>query len=104
MAPELMVRKNTDARTYDAMVDGQEVGTLVYELKGSMAVISHTVIEPEYRGRGLGSELVRQALDDIRGQGMTVSNFCGFVSTFMEKNPDYADLLDPVHPGVIVHP
>lgn len=104
MASEMTVRKNSDARTYDAMVDGEEVGTLVYELKGSMVIISHTVIEPEYRGRGLASELVRQALDDIRDQGMTVSNFCGFVSTFIEAHPEYGDLLDPVHPGVIVHP
>jgi predicted GNAT family acetyltransferase len=100
----MTVRSNTDARTYDAMVDGKEVGTLVYELKGSMVVISHTVIEPEYRGRGIGSELVRQALDDVQRRGMTVSNFCGFVATFIETHPGYEDLLDPVHPGVIVHP
>jgi predicted GNAT family acetyltransferase len=100
----MTVRHNVDARTYDAIVDGNEVGTLVYDLKGSMAVISHTVVEPAYRGRGVASELVREALDDIRGQGLTVSNFCGFVDTFIEAHPEYADLIDPVHPGVIVHP
>jgi predicted GNAT family acetyltransferase len=100
----MTVRNNADARTYDALVDGKEVGTMVYELKGTMVVISHTVIEPEYRGRGIGSELVRHGLDDIRERGMTVSNFCGFVATFIENHPEYEDLLDPVHPGVIVHP
>jgi predicted GNAT family acetyltransferase len=100
----MTVRSNIDARTYDALVDGKEMGTLVYELKGSMAVISHTVVEPDYRGRGVASELVRQALDDFRERGMTVSNFCGFVGTFIEAHPEYGDLLDPVHPGVIVHP
>lgn len=104
MLPEMTVRSNTDARTYDAMVDGHEIGTLVYEPKGSMVVISHTVVEPEYRGIGIGSELVRQALDDFRKREMTVSNFCGFVATFIENHPEYGDLLDPVHPGVIVHP
>jgi predicted GNAT family acetyltransferase len=104
LLPEMAVRSNTEARTDDALVDGKEVGTLVYELKGSMAVISHTVVEPEYRERGVASELVRQALDDLRERGMTVSNFCGFVGTFIDGHPEYADLLDPVHPGVIVHP
>ena len=104
MPPEMTVQHNSDSRTYDAIVGGQVVGTVVYESKGSMVVISHTVVEPDYRRQGIASELVREALDDIRERRMTVSNYCGFIASFIEAHPEYGDLIDAVHPGVIVHP
>ena len=100
----MTVQNNSESRTYDAMVDGEVVGTVVYELKGSMVVISHTVVEPAYRSRGIASELVREALDDIRARGLTLSNYCGFIASFIEAHPEYRALVDSVHPGVIVHP
>jgi hypothetical protein len=38
-------------------------------------------------------------LDDVRAQGRTVTNYCPVVSTFIEQNSSYGDLIDPVHPG-----
>lgn len=39
-------------------------------------------------------------LDDVRAQGKTVTIMCRIVRTFIERNPEYADLIDPEHPGV----
>jgi hypothetical protein len=36
----------------------------------------------------------------VRAQGKTVTIMCPIVRTFIEHNPEYADLIDPKHPGV----
>ena len=99
MTAGVTVRNNSEALTYDALIDGQVAGSIIYELNGSRVVISHTIVEPEHRDSGVGTELVRTALDDIRAKGMTITNYCGFVSAFIDAHPEYADLIDPVHPG-----
>jgi predicted GNAT family acetyltransferase len=58
---------------------------------------------PEFRGRGIAMELIRQVLDEVRAQGRTVTNYCPVVLTFLERNPSYAELIDTEHPGVVSH-
>jgi predicted GNAT family acetyltransferase len=97
--PEITVRDNTESKVYDALIGDQVVGTIVYERSGQRLVFSHTIVEPEFRGRGIGTVLVTKALDDVRARGMTLTNYCGFVAAFIAAHPDYADLIDAEHPG-----
>jgi hypothetical protein len=99
MTTGITVRDNTSSRSYDALVDGRVVGTVVYELEGRRTVFMHTIVVPEFRRRGIGTTLVRGALDDVRSKGMTLTNYCGFVSAFIGAHPEYADLIDAAHPG-----
>lgn len=59
-----------------------------------------TFVADAYRHRGLASRLVARALDDIRPTGKKITVICPFVGDFIIRHPDYADLIDPVHPGV----
>ena len=101
MTTGITVRDNASSRSYDALVDGQVVGSVVYQLEGRRMVFMHTIVVPEFRGRGVGTTLVRDALDDVRSKGMTLTNYCGFVSAFMGDHPEYADLIDAAHPGQV---
>ncbi|MEV6283960.1 GNAT family N-acetyltransferase [Kribbella sp. NPDC051770] len=83
---------HADAEYYELLVDGQRAGILVYHAIGESLSITHTVIDPAYRGQGLSWVLVRHALDDLRKRPITVSNFCAVVSRFVEKNPEYGEL------------
>jgi len=97
--PEITVRDNTEAQVYDALIGDQVVGSIVYERSGQRLVFSHTIVEPEFRGRGIGTVLVTKALDDVRARGMTLTNYCEFVADFIAAHPGYADLIDAEHPG-----
>ncbi len=99
-SPEATIRDNAESLCYDAVVGDEVIGTLVYERSGSRIVFLHTIIEPEFRGRGIGTALVREALDDVRAKGLTLSNYCGFVAEFITAHPDYAGLVDTEHPGL----
>ena len=64
-----------------------------YVEQSGVVVFPHTVVDPRLRGRGLGAELVQQALDDVRSSGRHVIATCWYVADFIESNPTYADLL-----------
>jgi len=82
------------------VIDGQVAGTIVYERTGGTRIVfTHTVVEPAFRGQGVGAALVRGALDDVRAKGLTLTNFCDFVGHYMQAHPEYLDLLDAQDPG-----
>jgi predicted GNAT family acetyltransferase len=56
---------------------------------------------PEFRKQGVATELIRRVLDDVRAQGKTATIMCPIVRTFVEHYPEYADVIDPKHPGVV---
>ena len=97
------VRDNPENRTYEARVGDQVVGTLVYEIESDRTVLTHTWVEPDYRDRGVATALSKGALDDLRGKNRTVTVFCTFTAEFIEAHAEYADLVDPGHPGRARH-
>jgi len=68
-------------------------GHIAYTRDGDVVTMFHTEVDPELEGRGIGSELVRQALDDVRAQGLRVVPSCPFVAAYIEAHPAYADLV-----------
>ncbi|RZU74903.1 putative GNAT family acetyltransferase [Micromonospora kangleipakensis] len=85
---------------YDALVGDREVAGLTYNVAGDdRLVLLATSVFPEFRKQGIATELIRRVLDDVRVQGKTVTVMCPIVRTFIDHNPEYADLIDPEHPG-----
>jgi predicted GNAT family acetyltransferase len=103
MIGEVTVENNAESRSYDAFIDGEVAGSIVYEQAGDRRVVfTHTFVEPRFRRRGVGNMLVRGALDDVRAKGVTLTNFCDFVARYIDAHPEYADLLDATHPGHVM--
>jgi uncharacterized protein len=77
--------------------DGERVlGIAAYERKGDIVVFTHTEVDPDAGESGLGSTLVRSALDDVRSHGGSIVARCSFVRGWIERHPEYADLVvDP---------
>jgi len=64
-----------------------------YRLTPSAVIITHTETPPDLRDRGIGSELVQGALQLIRADGLKVIANCGFVADYLDKHPEFADLV-----------
>ena len=71
------------------------MGLAAYRLRGSTWTFTHTEVDQVEGGQGLGGTLVRGALDDVRSRGGSVVPLCPFVRGWIERHPDYADLLVP---------
>ncbi len=83
---------NRSEQEYSLDVDGQRA-VAAYQREGDTIVFTHTGVPPELEGRGIGSRLIRAALDDVRDQGLRVIPQCPFVRAFIAKHPEYRDLL-----------
>ncbi|HZQ27681.1 MAG TPA: GNAT family N-acetyltransferase [Acidimicrobiales bacterium] len=87
------VRNNGERSRYEIYLDDRLAGVADYEAHGPVVTFPHTEIEPDLRGRGLAAELVRAALDDVRGTGRAVVPHCWYVARFIDEHPEYQDLL-----------
>jgi predicted GNAT family acetyltransferase len=87
------VTENPGRHRYEISLDGALAGFTMFTLDGDVAIMPHTEIDPEYKGKGLATILIRAALDDARARGLTVVPRCPFVRGFIEKHPDYQDLV-----------
>jgi uncharacterized protein len=90
---ETTVRDNPEDSRYEIRDGDRVLGLAAYERRGETTVFTHTEIDPDAGQDGLGSTLVRAALDDVRGRGGSVVAQCSFVRGWIERHPDYADLV-----------
>ncbi len=79
---------------YEILVDGTFAGFTHYQPYEGSLVFDHTVIKEQFAGQGLASKLVRATLDDVRAQQGRIVPLCEYVAGWLEKNPDYDDLVD----------
>jgi predicted GNAT family acetyltransferase len=69
------------------------VAYLEYTLAGKVLQLIHSEVPEALRGKGLGSELAKSALEWAREQGLKVDVICPSVTAYMEKHPEYANLV-----------
>lgn len=75
---------------YEAHLNGELAGILEYTVKRGRIALIHTEVLPVHEGRGVGSALVRFALDDARRRGLRVIAICPYVQDFLTRHPEFA--------------
>jgi predicted GNAT family acetyltransferase len=87
------VADDPDASRYIIELAGSRVGHLDYRLAADEMTMIHAEVDPAHGGQGLGSALVRGALDDARARGLRVRPRCPFVVDFLARHRDEYDEL-----------
>jgi uncharacterized protein len=90
---ELEVRDNPAEHRYELTVDGRVAGIATYRLRGDVVVVTHSEVDPEYRGHGYASELARGTLDRLREAGVKVVPMCPFFAKFVSEHHDWDDIV-----------
>lgn len=89
----MTVRDNPELQRYEAIVDGELAGSIFYRELDDALILVHTEVEEAFEGQGIGSRLVAATLDDIRARGLQMRPFCPFVRAYLERHPEYDDLI-----------
>jgi predicted GNAT family acetyltransferase len=92
---ETTVRDNPEESRYEIRDGDRVLGFAAYQHRGDTLVFTHTEVDPDAGQEGLGSRLVRAALDDVRSKGVSVVPLCPFVHGWIDRHQDYADLVAP---------
>jgi predicted GNAT family acetyltransferase len=85
--------KIRDTGTRFVLREADGVAELRYRLDGHRLVLEHTEVPEELGGRGIGSALVKAAVERARADGLGLVVECQFASAWLRRHAeDVADL------------
>lgn len=87
-----VVRDNRELHRFELEVDGQ-IAFSKYARENGIITFMHTEVPKALEGRGIGSALVKGALDLARAEDVKVVARCPFVKAWLERHRDYAELV-----------
>ena len=91
---DIEVQDNAGDHRFEVLVDGETAGKAVYQTRPGAIVVTHSEVDPRFRGQGLASELARQTLDQIRARDLKVVPLCPFFARYVEQHPEYLDMVE----------
>jgi predicted GNAT family acetyltransferase len=86
------VRDNREEHRFELMVDGQRAEAY-YTIEGKVLTFTHTDVPQVLSGRGIGSRLLKGALELVRARGLKVKATCTFAAAYLGKHREYDDLI-----------
>ena len=90
----ISILKNEELNRFEIYSDGELAGFADFKIENQMISYTHTEIDPKFGGKGLGSQLIKEALDEALEQNLEVAPYCSFVSAYIKKNSEkYLDLV-----------
>lgn len=93
-ADDLDVINNTEAGRFEVRL-GDDVAFAEYRLLKTGIHFPHAEVPPAFEGKGVGSKLVRTALDYAREHGQVVMPVCPFFAAYIKRHDEYHDLVHP---------
>ena len=69
------------------------IAYLEYNLAGKVLQLIHSEVPQALRGHGLAAELAKAALEWAREHNIKVDVICPSVADYLEKHPEYSDLV-----------
>ena len=86
-AEKLTVARNDKAGRYEIHVDDVLAGYTMFrrDPEGRL-IFPHTEVDPAFKGMGLGTTLVAEAMADVAARGETVVPHCPFVARYLREN------------------
>ncbi len=70
------------------------IAEMTYTREGARKlVVDHTEVDESLRGKGIGEQLVEEAVKYARENNLLIKPVCPFVKTILEKDEKYEDVL-----------
>ncbi|MDL2252285.1 N-acetyltransferase [Odoribacter sp. OttesenSCG-928-J03] len=80
-----------DDSEFRLTIDG-ETASVVYEIMGSQMAILHTIVPVPLQNKGVGSALIKAALDYCQQSNLRVDPVCPFAKAYIARHREYQHL------------
>jgi predicted GNAT family acetyltransferase len=87
------VRDDREQSRFEAWFHGELAGIAYYELRSGELTFTHTEVQPQFEGHGIGGALAHDALAAARASGLPVVPLCPFIADYIEKHTEFLDLV-----------
>ena len=91
---DVTVTMNTERQRFEVNLEGR-TAFAEYRLTPGQIELPHTVVPPEFEGKGVASALAKFAFGYAREQGLKVVSTCPFMAGWVKKHPEQQDIVDP---------
>ncbi|MDX2005193.1 MAG: GNAT family N-acetyltransferase [Meiothermus sp.] len=85
---DLTIANNPEKRRYEVSLGGETVAHAEYRAITGAVMFTHTEVDEQLEGRGVGTKLIRFALEDTKAQSLLVIPMCPFVVAFIQRHRD----------------
>jgi predicted GNAT family acetyltransferase len=89
---ETQVMQEPNFHRFAVHLDGA-TALLAYKVEGDTIYFTHTEVPAEMEGKGIGGQLAKAGLQYARENGLKVAARCPFVASYLERHPEYQDLV-----------
>lgn len=96
--PDVRVVDNPAAKRFEGYLGDDLVGVIDYIPLPGKVIATHTEVDEALEGRGIGSKLVAGALGQLRADGRSVQPLCPYVTAYLRRHPEWADVVDQTTP------
>lgn len=83
---------NEDSKQYEFRI-GDEVARIEYIKTKQKVFLTHTEVPASLTGKGVGSALIKAALEDIKQKDMVLVPLCPFVAAYIKRHPEWKTLV-----------
>lgn len=83
---------NKQKKRFELSLDGA-TALIDYIESGDIVSMTHTEVPSAFEGKGVGSKLVKGALEIVKRDGKRVEPACPFIAGYIERHPEFADLV-----------
>ena len=90
---DVTITDQPESHRYQLRVGSADAAHAEYNLLKGAVMFTHTEVLPEFEGKGLGSQLAKFALDDVRQRGLQAIPVCQFIAGYIRRHPEYLDLV-----------
>jgi len=66
-----------------------------YKIMGGKIFLTHTEVPKELEGKGIGSAIVKLALENIKARELKLVPLCPFVAAYIKRHMEWSRILAP---------
>lgn len=90
-----IIQENDERRgTFKALENGAEAGSMTYTWAGpTKFIIDHTDVNPDFKGKGVGKQMLMKAVEYARANQLKIMPLCPFAKSVFDKDAEIGDVL-----------
>ncbi|MCC6866347.1 MAG: N-acetyltransferase [Ignavibacteria bacterium] len=85
-------KDNAEKKRFELITDGF-ISFIEYTLSLNQIIFTHTVVPDELKGKGIGSLLVKLALENINERNLKLKPLCPFTALYIKRHPEWSFIL-----------
>lgn len=83
-----------DEHRYELRDGDATAGVSTYRRENGVTTFTHTIVDPDYGGQGLGGRIAKHVLDEAVERGDRIVPVCTFIQAYVRKHPEYEEHVD----------